>query len=320
MAIIDVFNGDADGICALLQMRLSDPQKSTLVTGVKRDIQLLSRVDANRDDQVNVFDISMEKNHADLTRLLDQGISVFYVDHHRTGEIPRYPNLKAFINTAAETCTSLLINEFLGGQFQAWAITAAFGDNMNRQAEVIGQTINHTPERLDQLKMLGVCLNYNSYGETVEDLHIAPDTLYLSLLNYPEPVDFINDSTSCYTLLEAGYRDDLALAGRVKCEFQSEAITIIILPDAPWARRVSGVLGNQLTNADPDRAHAVLTPNNRGGYGVSVRAPLTNRTGADEVCGRFQSGGGRAAAAGINHLPLDLYDEFLLSMQQRYKK
>ena len=41
---IDVFNGDADGICALIQYRLAYPEKSTLVTGVKRDIKLLEKV------------------------------------------------------------------------------------------------------------------------------------------------------------------------------------------------------------------------------------------------------------------------------------
>ena len=35
---------------------------------------------------------------------------------------------------------------------------------------------------------------------------------------------------------------------------------------------------------------------------VSVRAPLANRTGADEVCRQFPTGGGRKAAAGINRL------------------
>jgi len=41
---IDIFNGDADGICALIQYRLANPAESTLVTGVKRDISLLERV------------------------------------------------------------------------------------------------------------------------------------------------------------------------------------------------------------------------------------------------------------------------------------
>ncbi len=45
---IDVFNGDADGICALLQLRLQQPRESLRITGVKRDIALLERVNAYR--------------------------------------------------------------------------------------------------------------------------------------------------------------------------------------------------------------------------------------------------------------------------------
>jgi hypothetical protein len=41
---IDCFNGDADGLCALHQLRLAEPAESELVTGVKRDIQLLERI------------------------------------------------------------------------------------------------------------------------------------------------------------------------------------------------------------------------------------------------------------------------------------
>ena len=58
----DVFNGDADGILALVQLRLAEPKESTLITGVKRDISLLKQVDANNATSVTVLDISMEKN------------------------------------------------------------------------------------------------------------------------------------------------------------------------------------------------------------------------------------------------------------------
>ena len=58
----DVFNGDADGILALVQLRLHEPKQSTLVTGVKRDIALLKQVDVESVNSVTVLDISMEKN------------------------------------------------------------------------------------------------------------------------------------------------------------------------------------------------------------------------------------------------------------------
>jgi hypothetical protein len=74
---------------------------------------------------------------------------------------------------------------------------------------------------------------------------------------------------------------------------------------------VSGVFSNELTNEHPQRAHAVVTPKRDGGLLVSVRAPLARREGADELCRQFPSGGGRAAAAGINDLPEDQLPAFI---------
>ena len=59
----DIFNGDADGICALIQLRLAEPRPdAVLVTGVKRDIQLLGRIPDEGVDRVTALDISFEKN------------------------------------------------------------------------------------------------------------------------------------------------------------------------------------------------------------------------------------------------------------------
>ena len=91
---IDVFNGDADGICALVQLRLAQPVQSRLVTGVKRDIQLLERIFIQKNDFVTVLDISLKKNRTALDRILQQGATVFYVDHHESGDIPQHPILK----------------------------------------------------------------------------------------------------------------------------------------------------------------------------------------------------------------------------------
>ena len=66
MANFDVFNGDADGIISLVQLRLASPLNSTLITGYKRDINLLSRVDAGENDNVVALDISMRSNKKDL--------------------------------------------------------------------------------------------------------------------------------------------------------------------------------------------------------------------------------------------------------------
>ncbi|TMH00728.1 MAG: hypothetical protein E6H79_16480 [Betaproteobacteria bacterium] len=80
------FNGDADGLCALQQLRLVEPARATLVTGVKRDIQLLARVEARAGDEVTVLDVSLDSNRDALRALLDSGARVRYFDHHHAGE------------------------------------------------------------------------------------------------------------------------------------------------------------------------------------------------------------------------------------------
>ena len=61
----------------------------------------------------------------------------------------------------------------------------------------------------------------------------------------------------------------------------------------------------------PRSLHAVLTERADGTYLVSVRAPLDNKQGADELCRKFPTGGGRAAAAGINALPREQLQAFI---------
>lgn len=300
MTYFDVFNGDADGICALHQLRLASPREARLVTGVKRDIELLQRVEAKAGDEVTVLDISMEQNQASLCVLLDAGVKLRWFDHHRAGDIPAHPNLDAHIDTAAEICTSLLVNDYLGGRYLAWAVTAAFGDNLHGAARRAAVPLNLSAAQLDSLCELGEAINYNAYGESIEDLHFAPDTLYRRLHTYVDPFDFIHDAPE-YTVLREGYRADMARAQSLRPELTEDWGTAYIMPADSWARRVSGVWANDLAQTEPDRAHAVLT-RHEGGYVVSVRAPLNRRSGADELCVQFPGGGGRKAAAGINHL------------------
>ncbi len=318
MAVVDVFNGDADGICALLQLRLEHPSASRLVTGVKRDIELLARVEAQPGDELTVLDISLEKNCRHLERLLTQGATVFYVDHHAAGEIPRHARLTTLIDTDPNVCTSLLVDRHLGGKYRAWAVTAAFGDNMNAAAEQAARALSLSTDERDALKTLGICINYNGYGNTVEDLHFPPEDLYRELASYNSPFDFIADPQSAYKRLHDGYFNDLSLAERVAAEYANESVAVTILPDERWSRRISGVYGNQLANRHPDRAHAILSHHPEGGYVVSVRAPLNNKTGADELCREFPSGGGRKAAAGINRLPADQLERFIARLNARY--
>ncbi|MFI3219785.1 MAG: DHH family phosphoesterase [Methylococcales bacterium] len=315
----DVFNGDADGLCALLQLRFAQPTESVLITGVKRDIELLAKVNVQAGDYVTVLDVSLAKNSAELVRVLEQGANVFYVDHHQAGEIPQHNQLKTLINTDANICTSLLMDEYLAGQYSEWAVVGAFGDNLIPQAEKAARLLSLTTDELKSLQNLGVCINYNSYGDNIADLHFAPDTLYQEACPYGSPLDFITDKRVIYEQLTASYNDDIAQALKISPEYQSDFVAVYLLPDAAWARRVSGVLSNELANRHPGRAHAVLSYRPRGDYQVSVRAPLTKPTGADELCSTFVSGGGRQSAAGINHLPPEQLPVFINAFVQHYR-
>ena len=62
----------------------------------------------------------------------------------------------------------------------------------------------------------------------------------------------------------------------------------------------------------------MLTELGDGAFLVSVRAPLANRTGADDVCRQFDTGGGRKAAAGINHLAATEIERFIAVFSARY--
>jgi hypothetical protein len=304
MAIIDVFNGDADGICALHQLRLANPLVSTLITGVKRDIALLQQVDAQAGDEITVLDISLDKNREALIQVLAAGASVTYFDHHFAGDIPEHANLEANIDTDANVCTSLLVNTSLNNQFLAWAVTAAFGDNLFDSAEAAARPLDLSNDKLEQLKELGTCINYNGYGATLDDLIYTPVALYELIKPYADPFDFINNESG-YQRLRDGYYDDVKQAEQIAAEHLSDSHALFVLPDEKWARRVSGVFANSLAQQFPARAHAMLTRQSDGGFLVSVRAPLENKTGADELCRQFPTGGGRKAAAGINKLPAD---------------
>jgi hypothetical protein len=313
----DVFNGDADGLCALHQLRLAEPREALLVTGMKRDIALLGKVKAGIGDRVTVLDISLEQNREDLLRLLQAGAEVNYFDHHFAGDIPKHAGLTAHIDTSPDICTSLLVNRYLDGRFLAWAVTAAFGDNLHAAARAAAIPLGLGKSAIERLRVLGECLNYNGYGVTENDLFFHPEALYRRMQAYADPFDFIGEDDA-FATLEAGMHDDLRRAREVNPEMDNGHAALFLLPNIGWARRVSGVFGNELARGFPQRAHAIAMQLDDGSYRISVRAPLNSRSGADALCREFPTGGGRAAAAGINHLPADMLNAFAGRLQETF--
>ncbi len=310
------FNGDADGLCALQQLRLAETQRGTLVTGVKRDITLLRRIQGQAGDHVTVLDVSLHQNREDLIRLLESGVSVRYFDHHRAGALPRHPLLETYIDEAADVCTSILVDRRIGGRYRPWAVVAAFGDNLAEPARAMALEAGLNTQATATLEKLGICLNYNAYGESIEDLHCHPAELAELMMPFRDPASFIEQSEIC-AKLHSGYEEDMAKARRVATR-RADGSGIVVLPNEPWARRAMGVLINELAQSRPDTALAILSPKVSGGFTVSVRVPAGSAVSAAEFCGGFETGGGRKSAGGINYLPEADLDRFAACFEARW--
>ena len=319
MAYIDVFNGDADGLCALHQLRLANPQDSILITGVKRDIDLVKQVQASASDTVTILDVSLDKNRDALVKVLDTGANVTYVDHHFAGDIPTADHFTSHIDTDAEICTGLIVNKILNGAHLPWAVVAAFGDNLLNTARKAAISLDLSDEQLEELQTLGTLLNYNGYGSSLSDLYFEPAKLYQRLKPHSSPFSFIHDDDA-FKKLQDGYSDDHTRATSIAPHEASQNIAIYLFPNDAFARRISGVYANDLAQQHPDRAHALLSELDDGSYLVSVRAPVNNRTGADDLCRQFETGGGRKAAAGINKLPANELERFSTAMATQFKQ
>lgn len=303
MRFYDIFNGDADGLCALHQLRLADPRDAVLVTGVKRDIELLSRVDAQAGDELTVLDISLDSNRDALLRALVNGARVRYFDHHHAGDIPRHERLDAHIDTSPALCTSFIVDRYLGGRHRAWAVAAAFGDNLHDEARRAAADLPLAGGEVDALRKLGECLNYNAYGRDLADLHFHPAELYARMKPFEDPLAFCAQSPEIDDL-DRARAADMQRAQSLNLENIGGSAVVVVLPDEAWARRIAGTFANALARRNADRIVALLLRNGEG-YQVSLRAPGEGRAQAHLIAQRFEGGNGRRKAAGIGFLPVD---------------
>jgi hypothetical protein len=313
------FNGDADGICALQQLRLGDLEPpGSLVTGVKRDINLLARVEAAPGDVVTVLDISLDVNRKPLLELLERGVSVRYFDHHFAGEIPQSALFEAHLDPAPDVCTCLIVDRYLGGLARNWAIVGAFGDSLTNEASALAKSSGLSAEDEASLKELGIIINYNAYGETVEDLHIAPAVLAAEMSTYVDPLSFARGSET-FLMLRQGYREDIERTKSLEPRRVTPGALQFLLPNAPWARRASGTLANDLAKRHAGNAIALVSERTDGDYLVSLRVPPSSSVTADAFCRKFPTGGGRSTAAGINHLPASELERFSQDFEANFR-
>ena len=309
MANYDVFNGDTDGIFAWHQLRLAHPRDATLVTGVKRDVGLVGRVDAGEGDMVTVLDVSHAKNRKDVQRLLDSGALVEYFDHHNAGELIDHPNMTYHINTEPNVSTGLIVNSHVGGKNCLWSIATAFGDNHMDLAMNMAKSENLSGEQTTLLKQIGLVVNYNSYGQTVGDLFFPPEEIAEATKACGSDIFRFTEQSDIFSTLLENFNADMSSAVCQEPYSISDNAVIYTLPNEAWTHRVMGAFSNHLVSSNKDLACAIAVLNSDGTYRISVRSSINNPYGAGNLCKKF-GGGGREKAGGVNNLVASELDDF----------
>ena len=267
------YNGDADGICSMVQWGLVHGIEGHRITGVKRDIRLLDRITPQVGDDIVVMDISLARNH-DLASALSQEHPIRWFDHHLAGE--KIEAIECHINTGPNVCTARMVESYLGVESD-WAQVALHGDGLSQHST------------MPEFKELGELLNYNGYGSTLSDLHIHPDELMLACLQAGTPQQFMQ--TEVFANLRNGFAMDMEKSASIKMDSG-----IHMLPDEPWARRVVGVLAHRI-NESGSGPHVIAIDK-----GETLQVSLRGQQGIGELASMF-GGGGRATAGGIDSLP-----------------
>jgi hypothetical protein len=307
LSVCFIFNGDADGLISQHLIELTGVSPSLRITGLKREIMLLERLPTPRGAaDVYVFDISLEANREGLSCLLERpGVNVAWFDHHEAGVLPKSTRLKTHLSSSRGTCTALLVHAAFPAPDARWAAMAAFGDNVPEAGVALLRSLNVEAAEAATLREAGELLNYNAYGETSEDVLFPPLKIAEHLSSFVHPLEFIQES-GFFGPLRQQFTDDEVQAQKLLPETEKGSARIYLLPPLPWARRFGGTFANRVSVENPTVAVAILHPLHDGGYQVSIRAPRL-RTGeipiASKLAAEFPTGGGRALAAGINHLP-----------------
>ena len=317
MTNYDVFNGDTDGIFAWHQLRLAHPRDATLVTGVKRDVGLVGRVEAGEGDLVTVLDVSHAKNRKDVQRLLDSGAMVEYFDHHDPGELLEHPNITYHINTEPNVSTGLIVNSHVKGKNRLWSIATAFGDNHMDLAMNMAKSENLSEEQTTLLKQIGLVVNYNSYGQTVEDLFFPPEEIAKAVKACGSDIFRFTEQSDIFPTLLENFSADMSSAVCQEPYSISDNAVIYTLPNEGWTHRIMGSFSNHLVSTNKDLACAIAVLNSDGTYRISVRSSINNPYGAGDLCKKF-SGGGREKAGGVNNLNASEIDNFKKEFERTF--
>lgn len=282
------YNGDADGICSMVQWGLVHGIEGNRITGVKRDIMLLDRINPEKGDEVIVMDISHARNEKRALEISSSGIAITWFDHHLAGDLGN--EIQSFIDTSSNVCTAKLVEKYLGISSD-WSEVALHGDGLSKHSV--------KPE----LKELGELLNYNGYGASLEDLHFHPDELLQLCLNSKTPEEFIKTET--FRILKNGFASDME-----NCESIGPTNGIFLLPNLPWARRSVGVFAHRIFEKLGGTQVIAID------MGEHLQVSIRGDSGIGELCAKF-GGGGRQTAGGIDSLPKNLIPQLMNEVNLR---
>ena len=123
------------------------------------------------------------------------------------------------------------------GVHRSWAIVASFGDNLHSPALKLADSLKLDTKETEKLREMGELINYNSYGETKEDLYYSPESLYRAIHTFSEPLEFFHSSGELVKLRE-GFLNDMELAEAIFPEMDCNAGRIFLFPNEAWCRRV----------------------------------------------------------------------------------
>jgi len=310
MTNYDVFNGDADGIFAWHQLRLVHPLDAIIVTGVKRDVGLVGKVEAGAGDLVTVLDVSHAKNRQAVQKILDSGAIIEYFDHHDPKELIDHPNITYHINTEPNVSTGLIVNSHVKGRNSLWAIATAFGDNHIDLAMDMAKSEGLDDEQILILKQIGFVVNYNSYGQTVDDLFYSPEEIAEAVKACDSDIFHFLEQGAVFSTLLENFNTDMRSAVCKEPYAISNNWVIYTFPNEAWTHRIMGSFSNHLVSTNKDLACAIAVLNSDGTYRISVRSSINNPHGAGDLCSKFAGGGGREKAGGITSLPISELDVF----------
>ena len=184
-------------------------------------------------------------------------------------------------------------------------------------ARNMAKSENLNEEQTTLLKQIGLVVNYNSYGQTVDDLFFSPEEIAEAAKACGSDIFRFTEQSNIFPKLLENFEKDMSTASCQEPYSISNNAVFYTLPNEAWTHRVMGSFSNHLVSTNKDLACAIAVLNSDGTYRISVRSSINNPYGAGDLCKKF-SGGGREKAGGVNNLNASEIDNFKKEFERTF--